>query len=59
MIARDVLSSNGNIGEFDFNYVDENGNPVSTGTYAVVALVDDSAHDIVTVVATGRLNIIN
>jgi hypothetical protein len=58
VIGRDVLSNDGNSGEFDFNYVDERGNAVPTGTYSVVARLDDNVHDIVTVTATGKLNVV-
>ena len=58
-IGRDVLSNDGNSGEFDFNYVDERGDAVPTGTYSVVARLDDNVHDIVTVSSIGKLNVIN
>src|ERR1043166_5578701 len=59
VIGRDVLSNDGNSGEFDFNYVDERGDAVPTGTYSVVARLDDNVHDVVTVSSIGKLNVVN
>jgi len=55
ILLRDLLSTDGNNGSFNFTYVDEDGNAVPQGTYTVFARLDDSAHDPVTVTATGKL----
>jgi len=55
LVRNEPLSANGNTGQFVFNFLDENGNPVPDGTYTVFATLDDNAHDPVTSTATGRL----
>lgn len=55
ILAHIPLSDDANAGSFDFNFVDESGNPVPGGTYTVAAQLDDNLHDITIVEATGKL----
>jgi hypothetical protein len=55
LLRDDPLSNDGNTGTFTFNFLDADGNLVSDGTYTVFARLDDNAHDITTVAATGKL----
>lgn len=58
ILLRDALSTDGNSGSFNFTYVDEDGNAVPAGAYRVFAIVDDNAHEPVTVEATGKLIVV-
>ncbi len=55
LLSNDPLSTDGNTGSFTFNFLDQDGNGVADGTYTVFARIDDNAHDVVTVSATGKL----
>lgn len=55
LLSNDPLSTDGNSGSFTFNFLDQDGNGVADGTYTVFAQLDDNAHDVVTVEATGQL----
>jgi hypothetical protein len=55
LLSNDPLSTDANNGSFTFNFLDENGNGVSDGTYTVFARLDDNVHDPSTVEATGQL----
>jgi hypothetical protein len=55
ILLRDLLSTDGNNGSFNFVFVDEDGNEVPQGSYTVFARLDDNANDPVTVTATGKL----
>lgn len=58
LLRNEPLSTDGNNGTFNFAYVDADGNAVPAGTYRVFARIDDNAHDIVTVEATGQLVVV-
>lgn len=55
LISNQLLSENGDNGQFTFQFLDENGSVVPDGTYTVFAIIDDNANDPVTVEATGKL----
>jgi hypothetical protein len=56
ILLRDqLLSADGNTGQFTFAFQDENGETVPDGTYTVFARLSDNAHDAVTVEAAGKL----
>lgn len=57
LLSNDPLSTGGNAGSFTFNFLDQDGNGVPDGTYTVFARIDDNAHDVVTVEATGKLQL--
>ncbi|MBN2563269.1 MAG: hypothetical protein JXQ75_20305 [Phycisphaerae bacterium] len=57
LLSDQPLSDDGDDGSFTFTVVDENGDAVPEGTYVVFAILDDSAHQIVTQEATGRLTV--
>ncbi len=55
LLRDEPLSADGNTGSFTFNFLDADGNGVADGTYTVFARIDDNAHDVVIVNATGKL----
>jgi len=55
LLSDQLLSTGGNAGSFDFTGVDENGNTVANNASILFAVIDDGAHDPVSVTATGRV----
>ncbi len=55
LVSNQLLSENGDNGQFTFQFLDENGNVVPNGTFTVFTIIDDNANDPVTVAATGKL----
>lgn len=55
LLREQALSDDDDTGQFTFSFLDEAGDTVPDGTYAVFAVLDDNANDPATVSATGRL----